>query len=293
MCQIPKLPSIKAYHSIGQRVVDVASSVLITVLVWTLILSLPLFFTLTNPATHNFIYQDFFPSVPMQLIPNEWPSPVGLTLGITAVAVGQFFTLCYFSLRLSFFAPSLTSIQKEGAPKYHLATELLHHLSQPEGFILLGAYLTATWMYKFMPESYYSFEGGIIWSHVLLQLLLQDFIQYCMHILEHKASAKFYKISHKFHHKFTNPKLFDAFNGSFADTFCMILIPLFITSRLVHTNVWSYMAFGSLYANWLCLIHAEYIHPWDHLFQSIGFGTAASHHVHHKLFVYNFGHLFM
>lgn len=25
----------------------------------------------------------------------------------------------------------------------------------------------------------------------------------------------------------------------------------------------------------------------------VGFGTAADHHVHHKLFKYNFGHLFM
>ena len=53
------------------------------------------------------------------------------------------------------------------------------------------------------------------------------------------------------------------------------------------------MAFGSLYANWLTLIHSEYKHPWDSLFRAVGFGTAADHHVHHKLFVYNYGHLFM
>mmetsp|Transcript_77048 Transcript_77048/g.221351 ORF Transcript_77048/g.221351 Transcript_77048/m.221351 type:complete len:84 (+) Transcript_77048:244-495(+) len=53
------------------------------------------------------------------------------------------------------------------------------------------------------------------------------------------------------------------------------------------------MAFGSLYANWLCLIHSEYHHPWDAVFRQIGFGTAADHHVHHKLFVKNYGHLFM
>jgi lathosterol oxidase len=53
------------------------------------------------------------------------------------------------------------------------------------------------------------------------------------------------------------------------------------------------MTFGSLYANWLTLIHAEYVHPWDHVFRIIGFGTAADHHVHHKLFIYNYGHLFM
>merc|ERR1712178_307723 len=90
-----------------------------------------------------------------------------------------------------------------------------------------------------------------------------------------------------------NPKLFDAFNGSVTDTFCMILVPLFITKEVVHCNVWSYMAFGSLYANWLCLIHSEYEHPWDVVFRKLGLGTAADHHVHHKMFVKNYGHLFM
>ena len=44
--------------------------------------------------------------------------------------------------------------------------------------------------------------------------------------------------------------------------------------------------------NWLCLIHSETHHPWDWLFQACGLGTAADHHVHHKLFCYNYGHLF-
>ena len=53
------------------------------------------------------------------------------------------------------------------------------------------------------------------------------------------------------------------------------------------------MTFGTLYANWLVLVHAEYSHAWDGVFRAVGFGTAADHHVHHKLFVFNFGHLFM
>merc|ERR1712146_735383 len=81
-------------------------------------------------------------------------------------------------------------------------------------------------------------------------------------------------------------------NGSETDTILMILVPLFVTAQLVHCNVWSYMAFGSLYANWLVLIHSEYAHPWDPIFQAIGFGTAEDHHIHHKMFNYNFGHLF-
>jgi lathosterol oxidase len=247
---------------------------------------------LSSSYTDEFkIYQLLFPGVPNE--PTEsWPSPIGLTLGIGAVVIGQIAILCYFTLFLN-FKSNLLSIQKEGPPTYNYWKEMIGHLSQPEGFIMLGAYLCGTWMLKLMPASYYSFQGGINWVHVALQLLIQDSTQYLMHYLEHKVSAEFYRMSHKPHHRFTNPKLFDAFNGSPADTFCMILAPLFLTANLINANVWSYMAFGTLYANWLCLIHAEYRHPWDGLFRLVGFGTAADHHVHHKLFVYNYGHLFM
>jgi len=157
----------------------------------------------------------------------------------------------------------------------------------------LGGYLAGTWMAHLMPDSYYSFEGGVCWWQVAACLLLQDGTQYLMHRVEHSASAELYKASHKPHHRFTNPRLFDAFNGSAADTFLMILVPLYTTACCIHCNVWTYMAFGSLYANWLTLIHSEFVHPWDHLFKRTGFGTAADHHVHHKMFLYNYGHLFM
>lgn len=87
--------------------------------------------------------------------------------------------------------------------------------------------------------------------------------------------------------------MFDAFDGSLGDTMIMILIPLWATSRIIQCNARTYMAFGSVYANWLCLIHSEYYHPWDSLFQRIGLGTPADHHVHHRLLNKNYGHLFM
>lgn len=266
-------------------------ALLLSAAVWVSILALPLAMTARLPHSYLRVHEYLFPDAPSELS-DSWPSPIGLTLGILAVIVGQISILIYFSLRLQ-FKKHLISIQKEGAPNYTLSKEIMHHLAQPEGFVMLGAYLCGTWMFKLMPPSYYSFEGGINWTHVVLQLLIQDSIQYSMHYLEHKLDPRLYRMSHKPHHRFTNPKLFDAFNGSTADTFCMILIPLFITAHLINANVWSYMAFGTLYANWLCLIHAEYIHPWDGLFRMLGLGTAADHHVHHKLFVYNYGHLFM
>lgn len=264
-------------------------------IVWPCIASLPLMLTIGD------LYKRVFPAEWYDTTPVDYwnhpekktPLPLGLTLGILAVVVGQIFTLLYFCCRRFGILGTCTSVQKEGAVKYELKEGMLTHLCQPEGFIMLGGYLIGTWMSGLMPSSYYSFSGGINWFHVFLQLLLQDFLQYLMHIAEHKVSSDFYKISHKPHHKFTNPRLFDAFNGSPTDTFVMIMVPLFITAHLVPANVWSYMAFGSLYANWLVLIHSEYIHVWDTLFYWLGFGTAADHHVHHKMFIYNFAHLFM
>ena len=43
-------------------------------------------------------------------------------------------------------------------------------------------------------------------------LLIQDAIQYAMHVGEHSISPWLYKNSHKPHHHFTNPRLFDAFD---------------------------------------------------------------------------------
>lgn len=261
---------------------------LLAIPIWAGLVSLPLAMTVGGMA-------EMFPEEWRQNTwdPAGWPGPLGLCLGLAAVAVGKVFLLAYHWLHLQGYFGAVTSIQTKGAPSYNYLEGVITHLSQPEGFILLGSYLAGTWMMNLMPTSYYSLEGGIVLWQVFAQLLLQDAVQYGMHMLEHSMSTEFYKRSHKPHHRFTNPRLFDAFNGSLADTFLMILVPLYITANVIHCNVWTYMAFGSLYANWLSLIHSEYPHPWDPLFRKIGFGTAADHHVHHKLFKYNYGHLFM
>lgn len=274
----------------------------ITAIVWPLMLTVPILLTTENSPLHYSI-----------IFPREWyeyeydpetsdddninrPKPLGLSLGLLAVAVGQLlclFVFYFFKYGFLSFGTEPLSIQTKGARPYQFLEGLTTHLSQPEGFVLLGGYLSGTWMFHLMPESYYSFEGGIEWPKVFACLVVQDGIQYLMHLLEHNVHPAFYQYSHKPHHKFTNPRLFDAFNGSVLDTVCMILIPLYSTANLVHCNVWSYMAFGSLYANWLTLIHSEYTFPWDQLFHSVGFGTPADHHVHHAFFKFNFGHLFM
>jgi len=268
------------------------------ILSWTGAIVWPLFLTVPLVLTSGLspISYEIFPAAWYDYSDGQ-PKPLGLSLGILAVLVGQIFLLPYFYLHKNGYL-SLgvipKSIQSKGPPEYQFGEGVATHLSQPEGFVLLGGYLCLTWMFNLMPPSYYNFQGAIQFKETFLSLVIQDGIQYTMHRLEHCVSPEFYKISHKPHHKFTNPRLFDAFNGSLADTFCMILIPLYVTANLVRTcNVWSYMAFGSLYANWLTLIHSEHVLPWDGVFRFWGMGTPGDHHVHHKFFKFNYGHLFM
>lgn len=265
------------------------------VLLWPLLLTLPLM--LSSPLSVT-SYREVFPAGWYEYDPaTDDPKPLGLTLGLLAVVIGQVFVLAFFSLyrgRYLTRGVEPTPVQAKGARAYTFGEGIRTHLFQPEGFVLLGLYLSLTWMFGLMPPSYYSFEGSIQWTNLVACLVLQDGIQYAMHMAEHQVSVEMYKISHKPHHRFTNPRLFDAFNGSMADTILMILIPLYSTANIVRTcNVWTYMAFGSMYANWLTLIHSEYALPWDCIFRKFGLGTPGDHHVHHKLFKYNFGHLFM
>jgi sterol desaturase/sphingolipid hydroxylase (fatty acid hydroxylase superfamily) len=263
-------------------------------LVWPLMLAVPLL--LSSPYSPT-SYLQLFSAAWYEYNPEstERPKPLGLVLGILAVAVGQVWVWAFFYLfKFGFLGTRPRSIQVKGARDYSFGEGLVTHISQPEGFVLLVGYLAVTWLLHLMPHSYYSFQGSIQWKKLGLCLVLQDGIQYLMHILEHVASPAFYQRSHKPHHRFTNPRLFDAFNGSLADTFCMITVPLFLTANIVRTcNVWTYMAFGSTYASWLTLIHSEYVFPWDAVFRRAGLGTPADHHVHHKFFKFNYGHLFM
>lgn len=278
------------------KTVDIAQLLpWLTAVVWPLMSTVPLLLTAENLPTH---YSQVFPAHWYEYNPEtDSPKPLGLTLGIFAVAVGHVFLVpIFFLYRKGIFSQGQRPqpIQAKGEPTYMFLEGLRSHLSQPEGFVLLSLYLSLTWMFNLMPVSYYSFEGGIQWSRVFLCLCSQDGLQYLMHRLEHSISPEFYKASHKPHHRFTNPKLFDAFNGSVPDTVLMILIPLYATANIVRDcNVWTYMAFGSMYANWLVLIHSEFVFPWDTMFRKFGLGTPGDHHVHHKVFKFNYGHLFM
>jgi sterol desaturase/sphingolipid hydroxylase (fatty acid hydroxylase superfamily) len=235
------------------------------------------------------------------LPPSSSPiSPKGLFMGLLSVAAVQLFVTLpyYYMLRHNIIHRPFVQVKRSTTQK-PFWSGLVSHLSRLEGFVLLGSYLSLTWMFGLMPPSYYNLERHMFeWDtaiDVLLQLMLNDLYQTLAHLLEHQI-AKIYKKAHKPHHKFTSPELFDAFDGHYMDTICMILVPLFTTCHTLATfrsvSVWSYIVFGATYANYLCLIHSEYEHVWDRCFHKIGIATAADHHVHHRLFNQNFGHLF-
>lgn len=222
----------------------------------------------------------------------RWPSPVGLSLGILAALVAQLLVIAYHYARLR-WTPT-RRVQTKPRP-YEFLEGVSSHLANPGGVVMMVVYLCTSWMFDVMPCSYYSFEGGVRWWMVGAQICCQDLLMFLLHYFEHKGplGPQFYQVSHKPHHRFVNPRLFDAFDGSVPDTFCMILVPLAITAQLLHANVWEYMIFGASWSAWLCLIHSEVHNPWDPAFRLLGLGTAADHHVHHRTFVYNYGHTMM
>jgi sterol desaturase/sphingolipid hydroxylase (fatty acid hydroxylase superfamily) len=143
-----------------------------------------------------------------------------------------------------------------------------------------------------------------------LQLLAVDFLQWGAHRLEHVIKP-LYMRAHVPHHKWRSPSLFEAFEGSMTDTIVMIVIPLFLSAHgiaflskfmlpfVIAPTAVDYMIFGTIYANFLCLIHSPRVHPWEdtrtlfgRLVRALGIGTAADHHVHHFTYSSNFGHLF-
>merc|ERR1719163_1357408 len=221
-----------------------------------------------------------------------WPSPVGLTLGILLALAAQVAVIGYHYARLRWCATRRVQVQPR---PYEFLEGLQSHLGNPGGIVMMVIYLCAYWMLDLMPCSYYHFDGGVRWWMVFAQITSQDLLMFLMHFFEHKGplGPDFYKRSHKPHHRFVNPRLFDAFDGSVPDTFFMILVPLACTAQLLHANVWEYMAFGASWSGWLCLIHSEVHHPWDDAFRYLGLGTAADHHVHHRTFIYNYGHTMM
>jgi hypothetical protein len=155
----------------------------LSMFVWPLIVSLPL---LLSSSWSPISYQDVFPAEWYDSTATGKPKPLGLLLGILTVVIGQAFVIQFFYLYKFGHLSSNpgeepTHVQRSKAPTpYQFMDSVASHLFQPEGFVLLGVYLTVTWMFHLLPNSYYSFQGGIQWRETFLCLFLQDGFQYTM-----------------------------------------------------------------------------------------------------------------
>lgn len=231
-----------------------------------------------------------------------FPNAVGLMTGITSVAIGQVLIILYHYVRSEVMFKNENATATSGKDNtiqlkpimYHplgFFYEVKGHFARPEAFVMLGTYLSATWMLNLMPESYYDWDGAVDWKMVLLKLLFVDILTYSNHLTEHRVPA-IYKHGHKPHHKFKNPQIFDAFNGSNLDTLVLIVFPLFTGAQLFNLNNWSYVVFGTVYASYLMMIHSEFPHGYDAFLRTLGVYVAEDHHVHHAQFTFNYSHFF-
>ena len=88
--------------------------------------------------------------------------------GIFAVFCGQILVLAYHYWHVNY--SKSRRIQAEDAKVSPFWQGAIDHLSQPEGFILLGGYLSGTWLFNLMPATYYSWEGGFDVVHIAMQV---------------------------------------------------------------------------------------------------------------------------
>jgi len=223
----------------------------------------------------------------------KYPNPDGLLCGLAGAGIGQICCVAYQYLRrqvlLKSSSKKLIQLRKLEYSR-SFVQDVLAHVQRVELFLLVP-YLSLTWMFSLMPESYYDIESPCNFFHVLVQLLVVDFFTYVFHVGEHTIS-RWYILTHKAHHKFTNPQLFNAFDATLLDTIFLILFPLYSTAQLCHVNCWSYIVFGFAYSVHFMLIHSEFEHDFDPILKAFYVNTAADHHVHHKLFLFNYGHFF-
>jgi alternative squalene epoxidase len=249
-----------------------------------------------------FVMLKFGPALTMLAVDHDysfvtrrgWPNPMGLLLGLTFVLIWHMMVFFYYALRCQL---NVDLLQYNPVSRRPFLEEFATHLTQPESIIMVFLYLTSVWMFEIQPASYYDAEAPVNWWNILVYFLVTDFFIYLNHAVSHYIKP-LYRVTHKPHHVYINPTMWNAFSGSIPDTTMLILIPLFITMKLVpHVGVqmsnWDFAVFGALYANHFMLLHIEYRNPWDYLLSILSIGVSEDHNVHHVSFIYNYGHFFM
>ena len=224
--------------------------------------------------------------------PVQWQDVFGLACGLAFTGVGQVVVIAYHATRHFWGWFARGAHQPKKLKPLSFFWLVVGHFSKPSAFALMGAYLTVTFLLGWMPRSYYDVEARVNWLHVLLQVVAVDMFTVINHIAEHVLPA-LYVPSHKAHHRFIAPVLFNAFDGTNADTTLLILLPLFCTMRLLPmVHCWSYIAFGVTFSTHLCLIHSEWPHPWEPIGDALAVYSSRDHQAHHKFFNVNYAHFF-
>jgi farnesyl-diphosphate farnesyltransferase len=227
--------------------------------------------------------------------------PLGLSIGIGGVFVFGAATVAYDVLRRSGPRAAVEAIAVQRAeggvrppPRGWAAIRAAarEHVARPESFAILIPYLCVTWTLRLMPDSYYSFDGGVRPALVFLQVIVWDAAATVVHLALHRVRP-LWRAAHSHHHRHRNPSLLQAYSGHVLDTCLLILLPLYTAATVVHANLWSYAAFGSLFSSYLLLIHSEVEHRWDCVLRALGCVTPKEHHVHHVVMPSNFSHFFI
>lgn len=135
-----------------------------------------------------------------------------------------------------------------------------------------------------LPETVRTQGGGLSATDVVSLLVLQDFLQYLVHVAEHKANCA----SHRIHHTRTHPKTADAFHAGLLDIALQLFSPLFVSIWCVRPTQESLTAFGALYALWLQWIHDDCAASLK--CRSRFMVTPFYHRTHHAHPTKNFGH---
>ena len=130
-------------------------------------------------------------------------------------------------------------------------------------------------------------HGQPLLSEIISLTILVDFIQFNLHLLEHKLHFK----SHSIHHRKTTPSCCDAFHTGIFDAALQLVLPIYIAICVVDPNKTSLIAFGCFYAYWLQWIHSN--SPYALSIKSSFFVTPSYHRIHHQQPTKNLSHVFI
>ena len=108
----------------------------------------------------------------------------GLLLGYQWVAISNFAVLVWHAIwRRSGYAKPVNFSRP--LPTLDWLAQIKKHLTNPEGYVMLIAYLATVWHFDLLPPAYYDEEGSVSWPSVFLQLFIVDFLGFVMHRMEH------------------------------------------------------------------------------------------------------------